>query len=95
MFFVTAKNASYQIACGKKGKGASSPTELTPLLHEISVLERVLGSEAGFVAAKNSKNGLKSTFCPQDTSVEREALPQTLSRTEISRHEFGLDWIEC
>lgn len=47
MFFVTAKNASYQIACGKKGKGASSPTELTPLLHE------------------------------------------------ISRHEFGLDWIEC
>ena len=34
-----------------------------------------------FVAAKNSKNGLKSTFCPQDTPVEREALPQTLSRT--------------
>ena len=30
-------------------------------------LERVLGSEAGVVAANNSKNGLKSTFCPQDT----------------------------
>ena len=49
---------------------------------KILVLERVLGSEAGFVAAKNSKNGLKSTFCPQDTPVEREALPQTLSRTK-------------
>ena len=46
------------------------------------VLERVLGSEAGFVVAKISKNGLKSTFCPQDNPVEREALPQTLSRTK-------------
>ena len=53
-----------------------------PRLALILVLERVLGSEAGFVAAKNSKNGLKSTFCPQDTPVEREALPQTLSRTK-------------
>ena len=33
--------------------------------------------------ANNSKNGLKSTFCPQDTPVEREALPQTLSRTQF------------
>ena len=52
------------------------------------VLERVLGSEAGFVAAKDSKNGLKSTFCPQDTPVEREALSQTAHRNLVGVRYF-------
>ena len=63
----------------------------TPLRLIFFALERVLGSEAGVVAANNSKNGLKSTFCPQDTPVEREALPQTLSRTFFfSPHKQGV-----
>ncbi len=51
-------------------------TEASEILPEKLVLERVLGSEAGFVAAKNSKNGLKSTFCPQDTLLNARLSPR-------------------
>ena len=34
---------------------------------------------------------MKSTFCPQDTPVEREALPQTLSRTNFWEPGYNLE----
>lgn len=38
----------------------------------------VLGSEVRLIA-QNSKNGLKSTFCPEDAPVEHKTLHQTFS----------------